>query len=84
MEEYKREELKRYENMDLSKLIDLWVDLATPDFDILHVSDSHHEKKFFINHLISDKMVMLNTKRGATEEICNFYYNKNIKMKKKK
>ena len=84
MEEYKREELKRYENMDLSKLTDLWVDLATPDFDILHVSDSYHEKKLFINHLISDKiglnykdtMVMLNTKGVATEEICNFYYNK--------
>ena len=56
--------------MDLTKLIDLWVDLSTPDFDILCVSDSCQEKKLFISYLISDKiglnykdtMVMLNTK----------------------
>ena len=85
MEEYKREELKRFENMDLSKLIDLWVNLATPDLDILRVSDSHHKKKVFISHLISDKvglnskdtMVILNTKRVATEEIRNFCYTQN-------
>ena len=48
MEEYKREELKRFENMDLSKLIDLWVNLAIPDLDILHVSDSHHKKNYLL------------------------------------
>ena len=48
MEKYRREELKRFENMDLTKLVDLWMDLSTPDFDILCVSDSYQEKNYLL------------------------------------
>ena len=66
--------------------------MATPDFNILKVTDSYHEKKLQIAYIITkkiglnykDTMVMLNTKKVAKEEIRSYYYGKNRQAYEKK
>ena len=77
--------MEDFKSWSLDCLIDLWVDMTTPDFDILKVTDKYHNKKLQIAYIISEKidlsykdtMVMLNTKRVAKEEIRNYYYRQN-------
>ena len=38
--------MEDFKSWQLDQLIDLWVDMATPDFNILPVSDAYHEKNY--------------------------------------
>ena len=68
--------MEDFKSWKLNELIDLWVDMASPDTDILPVSDKYHKKKIQISYLIMEKinlsykdtMVILNTKRVEREE----------------
>ena len=68
--------MEDFKSWSLDRLIDLWVDMATSDFDILPVTDMYHERKLGIIYIISEKiglsykdtMFLLNTKRVGKEE----------------
>ena len=48
--------MEDFKSWSLDRLIDLWVDMATPDFDILPVTDMYHERKLAIIYIISEKL----------------------------
>ena len=37
--------MEDFKSMPLGELINLWLDLATPDFDLLNPSDQYYQKK---------------------------------------
>ena len=80
--------MEDFKSWSLDRLIDLWVDMATPDFGNLPVTDMYPERKLGIVYIISEKiglsymdvMVLLNTKRVGKEVIGSIMKTK-IKIK---
>ena len=77
--------MEDFKSWSLDRLFDLWVDMATPDFDILAVTTEYGNKKLQIEYIIMEKnglnykdtKVILNTKRVVVEEFRKYYYRKN-------
>ena len=46
--------MEDFKSMLLEELINLWLDLATPDFDLLKPSDQYYQKKLDLEHLIGN------------------------------
>ena len=77
--------MEDFKSWSLDRLVDLWVDMTTPDFDILPVTAEYGNKKLQIEYIIMEKIglnykdtkVILNTKRVAVEEFRKYYYRKN-------
>ena len=77
--------MEDFKSWSLDRLFDLWVDMATPDFDILAVTAEYGNKKLQIEYIIMEKnglnykdtKVILNTKRVVVEEFRKYYYRKN-------
>ena len=89
--------MEDFKSMLLEELINLWLDLAMPDFDLLKPSDQYYQKKLDLEYLIGnriglcvkDTMIFLNTKRAAAEEARTTYIHQNKeyrdnKIKKRK
>ena len=78
--------------MPLGELINLWCNLAVPDFDLFKPSDDYYEEKMTIEYIISkriglrlkDTMIFLNTKRVAAEEARLFFIRENEKTREEK
>ena len=77
--------MEDFKSWPVDRLINLWVDMSTPNFDILLVSSKYGNRKLAIQYLIREKMglghkdvmVTLNTKRVGKEEKRNWYYRQN-------
>ena len=50
--------MEDFKSMPLGELINLWLDLATPDFDLLNPSDQYYQqkKKIDLEYLISNRI----------------------------
>ena len=48
--------MEDFKSMPLGELINLWCDLAAPDFDLLRLSDDYYQKKLTIEYIISDRI----------------------------
>ena len=84
--------MEDFKSMPLGESINLWCNLAVPDFDLLHPSDDYYQKKLTIEYIISDRivlkykdtMIFLNTKRVAAEEARTFFIHENKKIREEK
>ena len=67
--------MEDFKKMPLKNLINLWVDIASPDLAFLKPSDSYYQKTLDLQYLISDRiglsakdtLIFLNTKRVGRE-----------------
>ena len=77
--------MEDFNKLPLCDLINVWCDLATPDFDLFLPSDNYCQKKMDIEYIIQerigisrkDTMMLLNTKRVIKEEKRSFYIREN-------
>ena len=50
--------MEDFKSMPLGESINLWCNLAVPDFDLLRPSDDYYQKELTIEYIISDRIVL--------------------------